>query len=184
MFDTVFASVPVLETERCLLRPVTSADTADMFRLMSNPEVTRYLGRLPMVTMDDSMQRVNMMLKRVEEQTGITWMIVDRATGDIIGNCMIFNLVKAHFRAEVGYALFPAWWGKGLISEAISAMVHFAFTGMDLHSLEAKIDPHNTGSRRALEKQGFVQEGYFRECFFDPVSRQFVDTAIFSLVKS
>ncbi len=51
-----------------------------------------------------------------------------------------------------------------------------------LHSVEAQIEPNNTGSRRVLEKLGFVQEGYFRENFF--VNDAFTDTAVFSLLKA
>jgi [ribosomal protein S5]-alanine N-acetyltransferase len=183
MFDTVFAAVPVLETARCTLRPVTTADIADMFRLMSNPDVTRFLGRLPMAEMQEAVDRVELLLARVEAQTGLTWMVVNRESGEVIGNCMFFNLIKAHFRAELGYALLPAWWGQGLVSEIVTRLMAFAFTDMGLHSIEAKIDPQNGASRRVLEKQGFVQEGYFRQSFFDPVTQNFVDTAVFSLVK-
>jgi RimJ/RimL family protein N-acetyltransferase len=49
---------------------------------------------------------------------------------------------------------------------------------------EAQIHPANSGSRRVLEKLGFVQEGYFRENFYDPVEAQFTDTALFSLLSA
>jgi hypothetical protein len=61
--------------------------------------------------------------------------------------------------------------------------VAFGFTTLGLHSVEAQIHPANMGSRRVLEKQGFVQEGYLRENY-DPVEDQFTDTAIFSLLKA
>jgi ribosomal-protein-alanine N-acetyltransferase len=55
---------------------------------------------------------------------------------------------------------------------------------MGLHSVEAQIHPANSGSRRVLEKLGFVQEGYFRENFYDPVEAGFTDTAVFSLLSA
>ncbi len=66
--------------------------------------------------------------------------------------------------------------------EADGAMLRFGFEHMGLHSVEAQIEPNNTGSRRVLEKLGFVQEGYFRENFF--VNDTFTDTAVFSLLKT
>jgi ribosomal-protein-alanine N-acetyltransferase len=55
---------------------------------------------------------------------------------------------------------------------------------MGLHSVEAQIDPANRASRRVLEKLGFVQEGYFRENYYDPVEARFTDTAVFSLLSA
>jgi ribosomal-protein-alanine N-acetyltransferase len=52
-----------------------------------------------------------------------------------------------------------------------------------LHSVEAQIHPANIGSRRVLEKLGFVQEGYFRENYYEPAESQFTDTVVFSLLQ-
>ena len=73
---------------------------------------------------------------------------------------------------------------KGVMTEALGAMLDFGFTRMGLHSVEAQIHPANSGSRRVLEKLGFVQEGYFRENFLDPVEARFTDTAVFSLLSA
>jgi ribosomal-protein-alanine N-acetyltransferase len=70
------------------------------------------------------------------------------------------------------------------MTEAIGAVLGFGFTTMGLHSVEAQIHPENTGSRRVLEKLGFVQEGYFRENFYEPADGSFTDTAVFSLLQA
>ena len=93
-------------------------------------------------------------------------------------------LIKPHFRAEIGYDLAPAFWGQGVMPEAVGAVLTFGFTTMGLHSVEAQIDPENTGSRRVLEKLGFVQEAYFRENFYVAAEARFTDTAVFSLLKA
>ncbi len=68
--------------------------------------------------------------------------------------------------------------------EAVSTMLTFGFTMMGLHSVEAQMAPENTASRRVLEKLGFVQEGYFRENYYDVRTARFTDTAVFSLLKA
>lgn len=68
--------------------------------------------------------------------------------------------------------------------EAAGAMLRFGFEVMGLYSVEATIDPENHGSRRVLEKLGFVQEGYFRESFYEPHTGRFTDSAVFSLLRS
>ena len=177
-----FATFPVLETARFRLRAPTLADVEDMFRIMSDPRVTRYFGALPMASLAEAQERVEHIHTAFQERTGVRWAIVDRASGQLVGSAGFWRLLKAHYRAEVGYELAPEWWGQGVMTEALAAMLDFGFTRMGLHSVEAQIHPDNAASRRVLEKLGFVQEGYFRENFYDPVAAQFTDTAAFGLL--
>jgi [ribosomal protein S5]-alanine N-acetyltransferase len=181
---TVFTTFPLLETERCQLRDVSNDDADALFRILSSPDVSRYLGRHPISTMDEVMLRVNTYRKTFTDQTGIAWMITDRTHGELIGTCVLWKLDAKHHRAELGYILSPEWWGKGIIPEVASAVLAYGFNQMGLHSAEAQIAPANNASRRVLEKLGFVQEGYFRENFYNPVTEGFEDTAVFSLLKS
>jgi ribosomal-protein-alanine N-acetyltransferase len=180
----VFATFPVLESERCLLRASTDEDTPDIFRIMGDARVTRYLGRAPMQTMDEAVQRVAGYRATFKAQEGIPWVVTSRADGQVMGTAVYWHLVKEHFRAEIGYILAPEWWGQGIMTEVASEMLKFGFMRMGLNSVEAQLDPENRGSRRLLEKLGFVEEGYFRENFYDPEKHEFGDTAVYSLLKS
>lgn len=181
---SAFATFPVLKTERLLLRAVTPGDADDIFRIMSDPRVMRYFGVLPMASRAEAVQRADTFQKAFQEQTAIRWAITQREGGPFIGTCGYWRLIKAHFRAELGYELAPEWWGHGIMPEAICAVLTFGFTTMGLHSVEAQIHPANIGSRRVLEKLGFVQEGYFHENYYDPVEDRFTDTAVFSLLQA
>lgn len=57
-------------------------------------------------------------------------------------------------------------------------------SGFNMLDLSAVIHPENHGSRRVLEKLGFVQEGYFRESYYEPHKGYFTDSAVFSLLRS
>ncbi|HEU5103522.1 MAG TPA: GNAT family N-acetyltransferase [Roseiflexaceae bacterium] len=179
-----FATFPVLETERFVLRAVGAEDVDAIFRTMNDPRVTRYFGTLPMTSPDQADQRVRAITAAFEERTGIRWAITSRADGQLLGTCGFWRLMPEHARAEIGYELAPEWWGQGVMTEAVGAALSFGFTGMGLHSVEAQIHPQNTGSRRVLEKLGFEQEGYFRENYYDPVEARFTDTAVFSLLSA
>jgi ribosomal-protein-alanine N-acetyltransferase len=133
---------------------------------------------------EQALKRVEGIQEAFREQSGIRWAISPRGAGQLIGSGGFWRLDKPHFRAEIGYELAPEWWGQGVMTEAVGAMLAFGFTAMRLHSVEAQIHPENTGSRRVLEKLGFVQEGYFRENFYDPGMAKFTDTAVFSLLHS
>ena len=178
------ATFPVLETERFVLRTVTPGDTDDIFRIMRDPRVTRYFGVAPMVSRAEATRRVQEFRTAFVKRSGIRWGITRRGEERLLGTCGFWRVIPAHFRAEIGYELAPEWWGQGVMPEALGAVMTFGFTRMGLHSVEAHIHPANTGSRRVLEKLGFVQEGYFRDNYYDPAEGQFTDTAVFSLLKA
>ena len=181
---TAFATFPVLETERFVLRAATRDDAPAIFRIMSDPRVTRYFGREPMVALREAVERIKEFQSAFAQHEGVRWIIISREDGQLIGSCGFWRLIKEHFRAEIGYELAPEWWGKGVMPEALAAALNFGFTSMGLHSVEAQIHPANIASRRVLEKLGFVQEGYFRENYYEPAEAAFSDTAVFSLLKS
>jgi ribosomal-protein-alanine N-acetyltransferase len=182
--SVAFATFPVLETARFRLRAVAEEDTADIFRIMSDPRVTRYFGTAPMAAIAEAAERVRSIQAAFAGQEGVRWAIADRASGRFLGTLGFWRLIKPHFRAEIGYELAPEWWGQGVMPEAAGAALTFGFATMGLHSVEAQIHPENTGSRRVLEKLGFVQEGYFRENYYEPAEARFTDTAVFSLLRS
>jgi [ribosomal protein S5]-alanine N-acetyltransferase len=179
-----FAKFPVLESERCILRAPTDDDLSDLYILWSNPQVARYLGRPTTDSIDEAAKRLQERRDGYLNQAHIMWVIASRTDQRLMGTTILMHLQPAHHRAELGYELMPESWGKGLIPEVGAVVVNYAFTTMGLHSLEARIDPENIGSRRVLEKLGFVQEGYFREDFYEPAVDRFTDTAVFSLLKA
>lgn len=181
--NSIFAVFPVLETPRFVLRAVVPEDAPAIFQIMRNPEVLRYFGRPPMATLAEAAEHVARLDQAFREQEGIRWAIVDRTQDQLIGTCGFWRLIRAHFRAEIGYELAQEWWGQGVMTEALAAMLWVGFAQMGLHSVEAQIHPANIGSRRVLEKLGFVQEGYFRENYYEPAESQFTDTVVFSLLQ-
>lgn len=65
--------------------------------------------------------------------------------------------------ATLGYWMGAPWAGKGLMSDAVRAVCHHAFTALHLRRIEAACLPHNLPSRRVLERNGFVEEGLARQ---------------------
>ncbi len=179
-----FAVFPVLETPRLILRqPTLDDDIEAMYRIMSDARVTRYFGQLPITTREKAEQRIVGFTEAFAQQEGIRWMITSRESRLLLGTCGFWRIDERHLRAEIGYELAPEAWGQGIMTEALQPVLAFGFNQIQLHSAEAQIHPANMGSRRVLEKLGFVQEGYFRENYYDPVEEGFTDTVVFSLLK-
>ena len=81
----------------------------------------------------------------------------------MIGKCILFQYSADNRRAEIGYILNRDYWQQGLMFEALTAMIDFAFIRLNIHRLEADVDPENAGSLAILEKLGFKREGLFRD---------------------
>jgi len=180
--EDIFAIFPQLETPRLMLREITLDDAAEVFRIYSDPQVMRYWGSAPLRSIDEARRKIEDITAAFRDKDGIRWGITRKGSNRLIGSCGHWRLMKAHFRSEIGYELAPEYWGQGIMTEALGAIIRFGFEAMGLHSIEAQIDPANLASRKVLEKLGFVQEGYLRENYV--VGGKFTDTAIFSLLKS
>ena len=181
---SAFTVFPTLRTERLMLRSITLDDVDAIFRIMGDAQVIRYFGQLPMRSRSEAVQRVESIHRAFQERAGIRWAITSRDSGEFLGSCGFWRLDYKHERGKIGYELAPTWWGRGVMTEAVGAALTFGFVTMGLHSVEAQIHPRNNGSRRVLEKLGFVQEGYFHQNYYDPVEAAFTDTAVFSLLRS
>lgn len=178
-----FNPFPVLETERMILKQL-DADQVDMlFELRSDPETMRFVNRPRVRTREEAAGHLEMINSKIASNEGINWGLFlrddpDRSIG-LIGH---YRIHFEHFRSEVGYMLLRPYWGNGLVTEALSAVLRYGFDVMNLHATEAIIDPANGASARVLEKSGFVKEAHFVENeFFDG---QFIDSAVYSLLKS
>jgi ribosomal-protein-alanine N-acetyltransferase len=77
--------------------------------------------------------------------------------------------------------ILPEYDGKGIVSEAVKAMLNYAFITVGFHSVEAVIDPNNTASEKVLLKNGFRKEAHFVENFF--WNNEFIDSVHYGLLK-
>ncbi len=91
------------------------------------------------------------------------WGIALLSSDKLIGSVTLFHIDFTHRRAEIGYAQGRAYWGQGYMQEALKAVLNHAFEILNLHRIEADVDPRNAASVRTLERLGFQREGYLRE---------------------
>ncbi|MFI5203330.1 MAG: GNAT family N-acetyltransferase, partial [Flavobacteriales bacterium] len=152
-----------LSTERLILRRVEKTDAEDLFALRSDVRMMKYLGRPMATSIDDAVKMIDLYNDALEKNEGITWAVALKDTGKMIGTIGFWRIDKVNHRAEIGYMLHADYWGKGLMHEAIVTALHYAFTHLKFHSIEAHANPENTASLHILEKNGFVREAYFKE---------------------
>jgi len=92
-------------------------------------------------------------------QWGIALADADR----VIGTVTLAHIDRPHRRASVGFALATSAWGQGYATEAVTRLIEHAFDDLELHRLEADVDPRNEPSLGLLERLGFRREGLLRE---------------------
>lgn len=180
MFQLSFTEFPVLYTDRLVLRRIERDDAQQIFMLRSDTEVMAYLDRDPMQSVEEGAELISRIDTSFQSGDGISWAISLKDNATMIGYAGIWRIDKPHYRGEIGYTLSPAFWGKGIMSEALKAIVAFGFHSMNLHSMEANINPNNIASIKIVEKLGFVREAYFMENYY--YNGKFLDSAIYSLV--
>jgi ribosomal-protein-alanine N-acetyltransferase len=124
---------------------------------------------------------IRRMYKMIENNEAIIWGIALKENRKkLIGSICLWHFQKEHYRAEIGYVLHPDLWRKGYMKEAIGVVTNFGFKELQLHSIEAMINPANIASASVLKSAGFVQEAYFRENYF--FNGVFLDTAVYSIL--
>lgn len=180
MITLNFDPFPVLTTERLVLRKLSVADAPEILHQRSDPALIKYLDRAPCASLDEATAFIRMVNDNIDTNTSINWGITLKNEDRIIGTIAVWRIDKAHHRGELGYVLISEHQGKGIMSEAITAVVNYAFSDIKLHSLEANINPENTPSKLLLERHGFIREAYFRENYYN--NGHFSDSAIYSLL--
>jgi RimJ/RimL family protein N-acetyltransferase len=150
-------SIPVLETERLVLRAPRLGDVKAIAALANDRRIAENTARIPhpykATDAEDFVSAANVGGETV-------FLITQRhgaASGPILGACG-FMQVDRH-PPEIGYWLGLKHWGKGYATEAVRAVIDHAFTDLDCEALQASARVTNPASRRILEKCGFQWTG-------------------------
>ena len=152
---------PVIETTRLLLRPPRVSDAPVIFASYAqDAEVTRYLTWRPHKSVADTEAFLRECLNDAGRGTRFVWAITPRGGDDkLVG--MIEARVAGH-KAECGYVLARAHWGRGVMSEALAAVVEFVMKLPGVYRVGAVCDVENRASARVMEKAGMTYEGTLR----------------------
>ncbi len=151
--------LPELRTERLVLRSFTERDVDAVLAYAGDPEVSRYIGFLPVPYARSDAERF--LAQILLEDTAKHARYAIELDGDVIG-CSNLDIVPDHERAELGYLLRHDAWGRGFATEAASAVRDHGFRHYGLSLVHAHADPRNPASLRVLAKLGFTHEGTLR----------------------
>ena len=174
--------LPVIEASRVRLRHLEESDTDSLFEIFSDREAMRYWSAPPFEERAEAAKLLAEIHEYFRQKTLFQWGIARRDDDKIIGTSTLFHLDGKNRRAEIGYALNRQFWGNGFVNEALTALFNFAFAELNLHRIEADVDPQNSASIRVLERLGFQKEGYLRERWI--VGGEIQDALFYGLLRS
>ncbi len=155
-----------IQTSRLLLRPFTMDDLDDFYEYAKVPGVGEAAGWPHHKSREESRTILEIFIKKDE-----TYAVTLKDSGKVIGTVGIhhksFDDEDANYnQREIGYVLAKNYWGQGLMSEAVKAVIDMCFTAMNLDRLTISHFKGNDRSRRVIEKMGFsfVTDGtYYSE---------------------
>ncbi len=157
----------VLEIDRLRMRRITSADLDLIYALDSDPEVMRYI--LPPRTREQIATYISEIVRDYEAFPGLgRWLALEKGTDAIVGIFMLKPLQTTPY-VEVGYRMFPSFWGRGLATEGAQTLVRYGFEQMKLPQIVGITYSENTASQHVLEKCGLR---FLRMQHFDFVARE------------
>jgi ribosomal-protein-alanine N-acetyltransferase len=142
---------------RVVLRPPTAADQDEFIARM---RASRRLHR-PWIYMPETPERYAAYLTRVDDPRAALFLACRAEDGAIVGFLNISEIVRGGFKsAFLGYGGVAEFAGQGYMTEAMQLLLREAFTGLDLHRLEANIQPGNKASIALAKRAGFELEGF------------------------
>ncbi len=152
-------SLPILETERLILRPFALADAADVQRLVGDRAIAATTLSIPH-PYEDGMAEAWIAGRQamIERDESTPFAIVRKSDGALIGSINLMDIQAGH-QAEFGYWIGVPYWNRGYCTEAGQAMLDFAFNELGLVRVHARHLSRNPSSGRVMQKLGMSHEG-------------------------
>ena len=152
----------MIKTERLILRRFTVEDAPAMYRnWASDPEVTKYLTWPAHSDLKISRMVLEDWVGEYEKENYYQWAI--EFEGQAIGS---ISVVSGNDRVEmvhIGYCIGKAWWHRGIMTEALGAVIRFFFVDVGVNRIETRHDPNNPHSGAVMRKCGMKFEGTMRQ---------------------
>lgn len=159
------------------------SDAPRLFEMRSDPRVMAFIPRPMSRSVEDAEALVRTIEADIDAQRSLIWAMAEKVRPeDLIGTVGFHRTAHADRRSELGYAMLPAYWGRGLMSEAVAAVIPHGFDVLGFHRISAITDPRNAASNALLLRHGFKQEGHLREDLLH--EGRFLDSLIFGLLRS
>lgn len=156
-------TIPILTTERLVLRPFSPDDAGRIHELLATPEIAdTTLNVVYPYPEGAAAGWIATHATAAEDGTRWTWAITLRSGGELLG-AIGLGVVPVHRRGTLGYWLGVPYWSQGYMSEAARAVIAYGFDTLDLHRIDAACMRRNPASAKVMQHGGMTCEGTFRD---------------------
>lgn len=171
-----------LHTQRLHLRRMAVSDSPRLFKLWSDPDVTKYMNITTFTHETQATEMIELLEELAHAGEAIRFSMIERNSNEIIGTCGFNSIDLDNAKVEIGYDIAKAYWGMGYAPESIKALIEYAFETLKINRIEAKVEPANVNSIKVLQKLHFTFEGKLRQ--YENSKGNFIDINIYSLLKT
>ena len=173
-----------LETDRLVLRRYVTEDAAAMYKnWASDEEVTKFLTWPTHSSQEVSQYVIEDWVNQYSNESYYHWGIVLKGNGDEpIGDIAVVYMKENVSMVHIGYCIGRTWWHRGIMSEALKAVMDFLFDVVDVNRIEAGHDPRNPNSGKVMKKCGMKYEGTLRSSGWN--NQGVCDVCYYALLKS
>ena len=151
-----FSPFPELATKNLVLRKISDEDINEFYILKSDPRLLIHYEANPR-TFEETKKKLKIINEDMRKNEVVLWGITLKGDDKVIGSICFWNISEDELKAEIGYELMVEWQGKGVIQEAIQAVIKYGFDQMELQEIEAVPISKNIRSVKLLEKFNFVR---------------------------
>ncbi len=168
-------------TDRLILRKFTVGDAEDMYNNWANDErVCRFLSWSPHKSVDETKELLKGWVTAYESDSTYNWAI--DYNGKAIGSLSVVTINERREYADLGYCMGYDYWNKGIMTEAVKAVVDYLFSEIGVNRIGISHAVKNPGSGRVAEKCGLKYEGTMRE-FFKASNGEFFDISFLGIIR-
>jgi ribosomal-protein-alanine N-acetyltransferase len=157
--ELLFGAVPTLETPRVWLRAMAPADAEGLLRVCSDPLVAEHQDWAPFARLSEATQFIDERLDLFQRRMRISWGLVLKPDGPMIGQVGMHSISLRDRRAELAFDLRADHWRRGLMTEALNAVLSFAIERCQLNKIVAQTVVENRACHALLLSLGFTVEG-------------------------
>ena len=179
--EAFYGYMPTLETPRLRLRKLSMRDAQDIFDYSQDPQVARYVLWEAQTSLSEARSYIRFMLRKYRLGEPASWGIEWKETGRIIGTIGFMWIQRDNAAAEVGYSLSRAYWNRGIMTEALRALLRYGFRSMNLNRIEAQHETENPASGAVMRKCGMQREGTLRQRLLN--KGKFVDVELYAILR-
>ncbi|MBH1942576.1 GNAT family N-acetyltransferase [Mobilitalea sibirica] len=171
-----------IETDRLLLRRFLQSDAKSMFHNWTNDEdVCKYMRWPKHKNINETRDIIAGWINSYNKLSFYLWAITLKESDELVGSIVLFVVNENDHSGDVGYCLGKRYWGKGIATEALKAVLNYAFFKINFNRIETYHSINNPASGKVMQKCGMVFEGLAKQKYKSTIGYE--DCNMYAILK-